>query len=59
MVYLQIVQGEGERSLSTIFKNISFLVKEAPFAAKKAEDHFSKAIEITKELGAKGLQGLA
>jgi len=59
MVYLQIVQGEGERSLSTMFKNIGFLVKNVPFAGKKAEDHFSKAIEAAKEIGAKGFQGLA
>ena len=57
-VYLQIVQGEGERSLSTMFRNIGFLVRNVPFAAKKAEDHFNKAIEIAKEIGAKGLQGL-
>jgi tetratricopeptide (TPR) repeat protein len=59
MVYLQIVQGEGERSLSTMFKNIGFLVKNVPFAGKKAEDHFTKAIEVAKEIGAKNLQGLA
>jgi tetratricopeptide (TPR) repeat protein len=58
-VYLQIVQGEGELSLSTMFKNIGFLVKNVPFAAKKAEDHFSKAIEVAKEIGAKSLQGMA
>jgi tetratricopeptide (TPR) repeat protein len=59
MVYLQIVQGEGERSLSTMFRNIGFLVKNVPFAGKKAEDHFNKAIEVAKEIGAKGTQGLA
>ncbi|MCJ7686063.1 MAG: hypothetical protein MUO68_17410, partial [Desulfobacteraceae bacterium] len=59
MVYLQIVQGEGERSLSTMFKNIGFLVKNVPFAAKKCEDHFTKAIEVAKEIGAKGFQGRA
>jgi tetratricopeptide (TPR) repeat protein len=58
-VYLQIVQGEGERSLSTMFRNIGFLVKNVPFAGKKAEDHFNKAIEAAKEIGAKGFQGLA
>ena len=56
-VYLQIVQGEGERSLSTMFRNIGFLVKNVPFAAKKAEDHFSKAIEVAKQIGAKAAQG--
>jgi len=59
MVYLQIVQGEGERSLSTMFRNIGFLVKNVPFAGKKGEDHFSKAIEVAKEIGAKSLQGVA
>ena len=59
MVYLQIVQGEGERSLSTIFRNIGFLVKNVPFAGKKAEDHFNKAIEVAKEIGAKTFQGTA
>ena len=58
-VYLQIVQGEGELSLSTMFKNIGFMVKNVPFAGKKAEDHFNKAIEVAKEIGAKALQGLA
>ena len=42
-----------------MFKNIGFLVKNVPFAGKKAEDHFSKAIEVAKEIGAKGFQGLA
>jgi class 3 adenylate cyclase/tetratricopeptide (TPR) repeat protein len=42
-VYLQIVQGEGETG----------------FAAKKAEDHFNKAIEVAKEIGAKGTLGMA
>jgi class 3 adenylate cyclase/tetratricopeptide (TPR) repeat protein len=59
MVYLQIVQGEGERSLTTMFRNIGFLVKNVPFAGKKTEDHFNKAIEVAKEIGAKNLQGLA
>ena len=59
MVYLQIVQGEGERSLSTMFKNIGFLVKNVLFADKKAEDHFNKAIEVAKEIGAKTFQGTA
>jgi len=59
MVYLQIVQGEGERSLSNMFKNIGFLVKNVPFAGKKAEDNFNKGIEVAKEIGAKVLYGRA
>ena len=59
MVYLQIVQGEGGRSLSTMFRNIGFLVKNVPFAGKKSEDHFNKAIEVAKEIGAKSSHGRA
>jgi hypothetical protein len=37
--YLQIVKGEGDLSISTVVKNIGFLLKNVPFAAKKAERH--------------------
>jgi tetratricopeptide (TPR) repeat protein len=40
-------------------KNIGFLIKNVPLAAKKAEEHFKQAIEILKELGAKGFLGSA
>ena len=56
-VYLQIVQREGTKSISMLAKNIGFLVKEAPFADKKAENHFNKAIDVSKEIGAKGILG--
>ena len=45
-------------SLSIMAKNIGFLVKNVPFAGKKAEEHFNKAIELFKEIGAKGYLGL-
>ena len=38
-------------------KNIGFFVKNIPFAGKKAEEHFNKAIEVIKEVGAKGFLG--
>lgn len=44
-------------SLSIMAKNIGFLVKNVPFATKKAEEHFNKAIELFKEIGAKGFLG--
>ena len=44
-------------SLSIMAKNIGFLVKNVPFATKKAEKHFNKAIELLKEIGAKGYLG--
>ena len=34
-----------------------FLVKNVPFATKKAEAHFHKAIELSKEIGARGYLG--
>jgi class 3 adenylate cyclase/tetratricopeptide (TPR) repeat protein len=44
-------------SLSIMAKNVGFLVKNVPFAAKKAEEHFNKAIELFKEIDAKGFLG--
>ena len=40
-------------------KNLDILFKTAPFAGKKAEEHFHKAIEISKDIGAKDLIGSA
>jgi tetratricopeptide (TPR) repeat protein len=52
----QIASGP-KSSLLIMAKNIGFLVKTVPFATKKAEKHFNKAIELFKEIGAKGLLG--
>jgi tetratricopeptide (TPR) repeat protein len=46
-------------SLSIMAKNLGFLVKNVPFATKKAEEHYYKAIEIFKDIGAKGFLGQA
>ncbi len=35
------------------------MVKNVPFAGKKAEEHFDKAIEVSREVGAKGFLGTA
>ena len=32
-------------------------MKTIPFAAKRAEEHFKKAIEVAKEIGSPGLLG--
>ena len=53
----QIAKGP-KPSLSIMAKNIGFLVRNVPFATKNAEEHFRKAIEIFKEIGAKGFLGL-
>jgi class 3 adenylate cyclase/tetratricopeptide (TPR) repeat protein len=58
-LYLQMVQGAERKSLSFLVKNIGFLLKNVPFADRKAEAHFNIAIEVAKEIGAKGLLGQA
>jgi tetratricopeptide (TPR) repeat protein len=58
-IYSQIVEGSGSVSPLSLVKNISFLVKNVPFADKKADMHFNKAIEIANEIGAKSVTGPA
>jgi class 3 adenylate cyclase/tetratricopeptide (TPR) repeat protein len=53
-VYLGIALREGGASLSTMIKNIGFLIRTYPTAARRAEAHFAKAIEIAGDIGAKG-----
>ena len=57
-VYSQIAIGP-KPSLSIMAKNIGFLAKNVPFATKKAEKHFNKAIELFKGLGCKSYLGQA
>lgn len=55
-IYLRVAQGGGgKKDLSFLFKNIGFLIKTFPFAHKKAEKHFNIAMNIAKEIGAKGV----
>jgi tetratricopeptide (TPR) repeat protein len=59
-VYSQIAQGGGgEKSLSFLLKNIGFLIKTVPFAARKAEGYLHTAIDKAKEIGAKSVLGQA
>jgi len=51
-IYSQIATGPAP-GLSVVAKNLGFLVKNVPFAGKKAEEHFTRAIEIFEEIGAK------
>ena len=57
-VYSQIATGP-KPSLSIMAKNIGFLAKTVPFATKKAEEHFNKAIELYKGFGNKSYLGQA
>jgi class 3 adenylate cyclase/tetratricopeptide (TPR) repeat protein len=56
IIYSQVATGP-KPTLSAMAKNIGFLVKNAPQAGKKAEDHFQKAIELSKEIGANTILG--
>jgi len=56
--YSQIATGPTPE-FSIMAKNIGFLVKNVPFAAKNTEEHFNKAIEIFREIGAKSFLGMA
>jgi tetratricopeptide (TPR) repeat protein len=56
--YSQIATGPTP-AFSIMAKNIAFLVKNVPFAAKNAEEHFNKAIDLLREIGAKSFLGMA
>lgn len=58
-VYYQIVAKASPISLSTMAKNVGFILKNVPSAGKRAEEHFNKAIETGKETGAMTLVGIA
>jgi tetratricopeptide (TPR) repeat protein len=58
-IYSQIVEGSASISPLNMARNIGFLVKKVPFADKKADVHFKKAIEIAREIGAKSISGPA
>jgi tetratricopeptide (TPR) repeat protein len=58
-VYLQIVERKGSISLSTMARNIGFLVKDLPLASQKAEDHLNESIKAAREIGADGILGQA
>ena len=57
-IYSQVATGP-KPTLSAMAKNLGFLVKNVPQAGKKAEKHFQKAIELSKELGANTILGTA
>jgi hypothetical protein len=58
-VYLHIVNKSAPVPLSIMVKNIGFIMRNVPFAATKAEEHLKEAIQVSKEIGAKGTLGEA
>lgn len=58
-IYLQMVEAAEPIRITMMLKNIGFLIRNLPFAAKKAEQHLQRAIEMAKEIEAKGTLGQA
>ncbi len=58
-VYLGIALGEGDVNMSTMVKNVGFLMKTIPFAARKAASHLTTAIAAAREIGAEGTEASA
>jgi tetratricopeptide (TPR) repeat protein len=58
-VYFEITRGTGPDRLFNVAKNLGFLLREVPFASRKAETHFSRLVEVSKKVGDKGLLGEA
>ena len=58
-VYAQLSQVEEKPKFSILAKNFKFIVQNIPFAFKKSEEYFTKAIETAKTYKAQGILGLA
>ena len=58
-VYSQMIEAEKRPGLLTVSRNLGFFLTNAPFADRKAKSHFEKAIEVAREIGAKGILGQA
>ncbi len=56
-IYFNIAQGKGPKSFTIILKNIRFILKNVPFAAKKAEKHFHNAIKMSSKFKMEGVLG--
>lgn len=58
-IFLSIALRKSPISLSIMARNLAFLVRNVPFAGRKAERHYNRAIESAKSICAKGVQGQA
>jgi len=58
-IYAQMAQGAGPVKLSTLFRNLGFLVKNAPVADRKAVASLNRAIEVGDAIGAMDTSGRA
>jgi class 3 adenylate cyclase/tetratricopeptide (TPR) repeat protein len=53
-IYFQMATRSRRLGLWTVVKNLGFILKEAPFARRKAETYLNKIIQVGREIGAAG-----
>jgi len=58
-VFLKMVDRSTSISFPLLQSNVGFLIRYLPFASKRAEHHFLKAIEVAEKIGAMGMLGHA
>jgi tetratricopeptide (TPR) repeat protein len=59
-IYFQMATRTRPLGVWPVVKNLGFILKEVPFAKRKAEAYLKKVIQIGKEVGAEGfVQGHA
>lgn len=56
-IYSQLTLGSQVKF--SVMKNLGFLLKNMPFARRKAQEHFKRSIKVSEELGAKCVSGMA
>jgi tetratricopeptide (TPR) repeat protein len=58
-IYSELAGGGQNVTFSMVAKNLGFLIKNVPFATKKADEYFQSAIHQFNEIGSKGWVGRA
>ncbi len=58
-IYLGMIRRDVPIAWSTILRNLGFLIKTVPFAARRAEYYYQRALKNAESIGAKGIQGQA
>jgi tetratricopeptide (TPR) repeat protein len=57
-IYVEMITGPKPNT-KILIRNVGFLLKTIPFAAKRAEKHLQNAITVAQEIGADGIDGQA
>jgi tetratricopeptide (TPR) repeat protein len=58
-VYLKMTQRKGSTNLSSLVRNLRFIMRNILVAGRKAEEYLKKSVEVATQIGAFGLQGQA